>query len=116
MLHSYGHRITRGLLLFLGLPDGRWSGRQRAEAAACITSSQARGVRNMDRGATVIGLGHNPASASKVDRFVLMGLSARPAELLPWVLRGEWSHLARDLQESRFASFERPTCAQSLCR
>jgi hypothetical protein len=24
LLHLYGHRITRGLVLFLGLPDGRW--------------------------------------------------------------------------------------------
>lgn len=38
LLHGYGHRITRGLLLFLGLPDGRWCGRERAEAAACMTS------------------------------------------------------------------------------
>ena len=107
MLHTYGHRITRGLLLFLGLPDGRWPGRERAEAAVCMTSSQARGVQSMGTGALVFGIGHNPGSACKVDRFVQLGLSTRPAESLPWVLRGEWSELARGLQESRFASFER---------
>ncbi len=107
LLHGYGHRITRGLVLFLGLPDGRWAGRERAEAAACMTSSQARGVRNMGAGAIVVGVGHNPASADKVDRFVLLGVSARALEDLPWVLRGDWSGLAKDLQESRFASFER---------
>jgi hypothetical protein len=26
LLHLYSHRITRGLVLFLGLPDGRWPG------------------------------------------------------------------------------------------
>ncbi len=107
MLHTYGHRITRGLLLYLGLPDGRWPGRERAEAAVCMTSSQARGVQSMGTGALVFGIGHNPTSACKVDRFVHLGLSARPAASLPWVLRGDWSDLARGLQESRFASFER---------
>ncbi len=107
LLHGYGHRICRGVILFLGLPDGRWCGRERAEAAVCMTSSQARGVQNMGTGATVFGLGHNPASTARVDRFILLGLSARRAEDLPWVLRGDWSGLARELQETRFASFER---------
>ena len=95
MLHAYGHRITRGLLLYLGLPDERWPGRERAEAAVCMTSSQARGAQSMGTGALVFGIGHNPASACKVDRFVQLGLSARPAESLPWVLRGDLSNLAR---------------------
>jgi hypothetical protein len=72
-----------------------------------MTSSQARGIRNMGGGATVLGVGHNPASAAEVDRFVLLGLSGRGQENLPWTLRGDWSTLAKDLQESRFASFER---------
>ena len=107
LLHGYGHRICRGVILFLGLPDGRWGGRERAEAAACMTSSQARGVQHMGTGATVFGIGHNPASRARVDRFIQLGLSSRRAEDLPWVLRGDWSELARDLQETRFASFER---------
>ncbi len=78
MLHAYGHRITRGLLLYLGLPDERWPGRERAEAAVCMTSSQARGVQSMGTGALVFGIGHNPTSACKVDRFVHLGMSARP--------------------------------------
>ncbi len=107
LLHLYGHRITRGLVLFLGLPDGRWPGRERAEAAVCMTSSQARGVQSMGAGALVVGVGHNAASAAKVDRFVRLGVSEHPLGDMPWVLRGGWSELARDLQESRFAAFER---------
>jgi hypothetical protein len=107
LLHSYGHRVTRGLILFLGLPDGRWPGRERAEAAACMTSCQVRGIQNLGSGAIVFGVGHNPVCADKIDRFMLLGAdSARPLDL-PWVLRGEWSALARKIQESRFASFER---------
>jgi len=107
LLHTYGHRMTRGLVLYLGLPDGRWPGRERAEAAVCMTSSQARGVQNLGTGAFVLGTGHNPASAEKVDRFALLGPSPSRAEVLPWALRGRWSALARELQESRFESFER---------
>jgi hypothetical protein len=107
LLHLYGHRITRGLLLFIGFPDGRWPGRERAEAAVSMTCSQARSVKNMGTGATVFGMGHNPTSAAKVDRFLLLGVSGRSAAALPPILRGSWSEVARDLQESRFASFER---------
>jgi hypothetical protein len=107
LLHSYGHRVTRGLILFLGLPDGRWPGRERAEAAVCMTSCQVRGVQNLGSGAIVFGVGHNPACADNIDHFMLLGADAARDQVLPWVLRGEWSALARRLQESRFAAFER---------
>jgi hypothetical protein len=107
LLHSYGHRVTRGLLLFLGLPDGRWPGRERAEAAVCMTSCQVRGIQNLGSGAIVFGVGHNPVCAEKIDRFMLLGDDMAGGQALPWVLRGDWSALARKLQESRFASFER---------
>jgi hypothetical protein len=107
LLHSYGHRVTRGLILFLGLPDGRWAGRERAEAAVCMTSCQVRGVQNLGSGAIVFGVGHNPACADKIDHFTVLGGAAAPAESVSWVLRSDWSALARKLQESRFSSFER---------
>lgn len=107
LLHGYGHRVTRGLLLFLGVPDGRWPGHERAEASVLMTSSQARGVKSIGTGATVIGIGHNPASSRKVDRFILLEQSIRQLESLPSGIRDNWSDLARDLYESRFESFER---------
>jgi hypothetical protein len=107
LLHGYGHRITGGLLFFLGIPDGRWPGHERAESAVLMTSSQARSVKSIGTGATVIGIGHNPASSRKVDRFILLKRSPRQLQSLPSVLGDNWSELARDLYESRFASFER---------
>jgi hypothetical protein len=107
LLHGYGHRITRGLVLYLGLPDGRLPGRERAEAAVCMTCSQARGVRNMGAGALVYGVGHNAASASRVDRFIPLASAIDDPDAVPRALRGSWSALARDLQGSRFAAFER---------
>jgi hypothetical protein len=99
--------VTRGLILFLGLPDGRWAGRERAEAAVCMTSCQVRGVQNLGSGAIVFGVGHNPACADKIDRFTVLGAAAAPAESVSWILGNDWSALARKLQESRFSSFER---------
>ena len=107
LLHTYGHRITRGLLLFIGLPDGRWPGRERAEAAVNMTCSQARSVKNMGAGATVIGLGHNPVSANRVDRYLLMGLTEHNGTPNPGEESVTWSELACDLQASRFAALER---------
>ena len=107
LLHSYGHRVTRGLILFLGLPDGRWPGRERAEAAMCMTSCQLRGVQNLGTGAIVFGVGHNPTCADAIDHFMLLGTGSPRGQAMPWVLHGDWSALARQLQESRFASFER---------
>ena len=107
LLHCYGHRVTRGLILFLGMPDGRWPGRERAEAAVCMTSCQVRGIQNLGSGAIVFGVGHNPACAETIDHFMQLGADTADNQALPWVLRGDWSALARKLQESRFASFER---------
>ena len=107
LLHTFGHRVTRGLILFLGLPDGRWAGRERAEAAVCMTSCQVRGVQNLGSGAIVFGVGHNPACADKIDHFTALGAGAGLADSVSWILRNDWSALARKLQESRFSSFER---------
>ncbi len=72
-----------------------------------MTSSQARGVKSIGSSATVIGIGHNPASSAKVDRFIHLAEFTRRLESPPLVLRDNWSNLARDLHESRFESFER---------
>jgi len=107
LLHGYGHRVTRGLILFLGVPDGRSTGRERAQSAACMTASQVRGVQNMESGPTVIGLGHGLASADQFDRFVNLDMSARATERQAWDLDGDGSQISRELKASRFDAFER---------
>ena len=64
MLHYYGHRVVRGTLVFLGIPDGRRHPmRKEDESAVIMTGKQAIGVQNIRAGAEIIAIGHNPAIA-----------------------------------------------------
>ena len=62
LLHDFGHRVVRGTLIWLGIPDGRRSQQQQsAENAVLMTGKQANGIRNFNIGAEIIALGNNPA-------------------------------------------------------
>lgn len=64
LLHAYGHRVVRGTLIWLGVPDGRRSANQQAaENAVLMTGKQASGVRNASVGAEIYVVGQNPAIA-----------------------------------------------------
>ena len=108
MLHNFGHRIVRGTLIFLGVPDGRRSRIQKNdESAVIMTGQQANGVRNIGAGPEIVVLGHNPEIEHK-------GFNSAVAL---------WSHtdslfeekrstvgdkaVIEELRESRFSSFER---------
>ena len=61
LLHSFGHRVVRGTLIWLGIPDGRRSPEQQAvENAVIMTGKQANGVRNFNIGAEIVAIGNNP--------------------------------------------------------
>jgi hypothetical protein len=61
LLHGYGHRLVRGTLLFLGVPDGRCSQRQRAHADAVILAArQADGLRHLGAGPDIVALSSDP--------------------------------------------------------
>jgi hypothetical protein len=100
MLHHFGHRVVRGTLVFLGIPDGRTDRlQQENESAAMMTGKQASGVRNFQTGADIIVLGHNPAIAK-------CGFQA--AIILPSnaIATSDSATLA-ELREARFGSFDR---------
>ncbi|MDJ0568995.1 MAG: hypothetical protein QNJ53_08090 [Pleurocapsa sp. MO_192.B19] len=66
LLHDYGHRVVRGTLLFLGVPDGRRSEKlKQQEHAVIMAGKQADGVRNIDVGPEVVVMGSNPEIAHK---------------------------------------------------
>jgi hypothetical protein len=115
LLHDYGHRVVRGTLLFLGVPDGRRSQKLiQKENAAIMTGKQADGVRNMNVGPEVVVLGSNPEIAHKgftnaiilesddgnfhfkEDAFYFKDQNAEDQKAL-----------IEELRESRFGSFER---------
>jgi hypothetical protein len=103
MLHHYGHRVIRGTLVFLGIPDGRRDRLQKEnESAVIMTGKQASGVRNLTSGAEIIALGHNPTNAQQgfQDTIIL------PGESTAAIVASD-NIVLEELRESRFSSFER---------
>ncbi len=104
MLHHYGHRVVRGTLVFLGIPDGRRHPmRKDDESAVIMTGKQAIGVQNARAGAEIIALGHNPAIAQQgfQDAIVLS------SDLSPTIENSPSKVAFEKLQESRFSAYER---------
>ncbi len=66
LLHGYAHRLVRGSLLFLGVPDGRCSQRQRAHANAVIqVARQAEALRHLGAGPDIVALSSDPCIAAE---------------------------------------------------
>jgi hypothetical protein len=66
LLHVYAHRVVRGTLLFLGIPDGRCNERQRAHADAVILAArQADGIRHLGTGPEIVALSSDPCIAAE---------------------------------------------------
>lgn len=62
LLHDFGHRVVRGTLIWLGIPDGRRSQQQQSvENAVIMAGKQVNSIRNFNIGAEIIALGNNPA-------------------------------------------------------
>lgn len=115
MLHHFGHRVVRGTLVFLGVPDGRRSQRRKEdESAVIMTGKQANGVRNFNSGADIIALGHNPALCTLCNSEGTAHQGFQDAIILPSSLaiattsdRVGQQNVLEELRESRFGSFER---------
>lgn len=106
MVHDFGHRVTRGTLVFLGVPDGRRSQMQKKdENAVIMTGKQASGVRNVGVGPEIIALGHNPAIAQQgLNDAIILGSHT---DSLLAVQEVDHQAVIEELRESRFGSFER---------
>jgi hypothetical protein len=115
LLHDFGHRVVRGTLLFLGVPDGRWTHKQKQkENAVIMTGKQANGIRNINVGPEVLVMGHNPEIANKgfSNAIVLESnedhLSFRKDSFYFKDQNAEdQKALIEELKESRFTAFER---------
>jgi hypothetical protein len=108
MLHHFGHRVVRGTLVFLGVPDGRRSPLQKEnESAALMTGKQANGVRNLNTGAEIMALGHNPAIAHQGFQAAIVLSSSSPASVETNDQTLDRQITLEQLREARFGSFER---------
>ena len=115
LLHDFGHRLVRGTLIFLGIPDGRRSEKlKQKESAAIAAGKQADSVRNMNVGPEIVVMGSDPAIAyqgftkaiileSNDDRFYFRDGSCD----FPNKTTEEQIAVIEELRESRFSSFER---------
>ncbi len=108
LLHDFGHRVVRGTLLFLGVPDGRRSNKQQQqEHSVIMTGKQADGVRNIDVGPEVVVLGSNPEIAHKGFSNAIILESSDDSFYFKDLNVEEQKPMIEDLRESRFGSFER---------
>lgn len=60
LIHRFGHRSVRGLLLAVGRPDGRLFAFTKTEAAALLAVKQMIFVENLGEHPEVISVGSNP--------------------------------------------------------
>ena len=115
LLHDFGHRVVRGTLLFLGVPDGRRSHRlKQQEHAVIMAGKQADGVRNIDVGPEVVAIGSNPIIAQKGFSNAIVLESSdecfhfhNDAYYFQNKNADSQKALIEELRESRFSAFER---------
>jgi hypothetical protein len=107
LLHRFGHRVVRGALVFLGVPDGDRSRKlKHARDAAIMTGKQADGVRNLGVGAEIIAVGHNREIEYKGFNEAIV-LETKTNSPQTAKLPADQKAVIEELRESRFNSFER---------
>ncbi len=107
LLHHFGHRVKRGVLVFLGLPDGRVSELANKESSALMTAKQTYAIKHLGIGANIILLGHNPKIA-KIKFFKNLIVPSKSNYLIKnKSLEITDQKTFAKLVESRFSSFER---------
>ena len=108
LLHSFGHRVVRGTLVWLGVPDGRHSRQQqKVESAAIRTGTQVNGVRNFNVGAEIIAVGRNPAIADRGFNNALLLSNNDDSIYAKNLPDAEQKEQIEVLKESCFVAFER---------
>ena len=107
LLHAFAHRIVRGTLIWLGIPDGRGGKQQQqAENAVIMTGKQINGVRNLKVGAEIIALSSNRAIA-RLSFCKALILDSNNNSIYFRLTTAEQKEQIEKLRESCFGSFER---------
>lgn len=115
LLHDFGHRVVRGTLMFLGVPDGRRSQKLKHQQNAVImTGKQADGVRNINVGPEVVVIGSNPEIAHQnFSGAIVLENSDDSCYFHKDIYYSQDQNattqkiLIEELRESRFSAFER---------
>ncbi|MCX5933159.1 MAG: hypothetical protein NTW83_15455 [Cyanobacteria bacterium] len=114
LLHTQAHRVVRGTLLFLGVPDGRCSEGQRSQAqAAILTGRQADGIRHLGVGPEIVAVSSDPRVRQEAFSEKLL----LPSQVHAGCEDNANPHVGdgiEALRESRFGSFRRLLAAYLL--
>lgn len=107
LLHIFGHRIVRGTLIWLGVPNGKRSERQqKAENAVIMTGKRIKSLENLRVGAEIIAVGSNSAIASEGFSKTMV-LNSSNDSIYFRSTPTEQREQIEKLRESCFGSFER---------
>lgn len=108
LLHEFAHRVNRGTLLFLGIPDGRFSEKLKCkENAVLMTGKQANGIHHLRTGPEIVTISsnpglHHPSFSTNIQLpSNLFKNDVRSPEKIPT------NNLIENLRESRFSAFSR---------
>mmetsp|Transcript_8636 Transcript_8636/g.27086 ORF Transcript_8636/g.27086 Transcript_8636/m.27086 type:complete len:1229 (+) Transcript_8636:143-3829(+) len=80
-VHRCLHRVVRGTLVALGVPDGRLRALIDSECAAFLTASQIKSIENWGVGPELVTIGHHTYSPAMVDGAIIFDAFKRPAFL-----------------------------------
>lgn len=107
LLHTHAHRVVRGTLMFLGIPDGRCSSLQRAEAnAVMLAARQSDGIRHLDIGPEIVAVGSEPSIIAGPFRTTML-LPSHIHDGCEEVRVPPTSNLCEAIRESRFGALLR---------
>ena len=108
LLHDFAHRVVRGTLLFLGIPDGRRNHKfKQRENTAIMTGKQANGIRNINVGPEVLLMGSNPEIVHKGFTNSIVLDSNNDSYYFKNLNAEDQKEMIEELRESRFSAFER---------
>ena len=108
-VHRTLHRVCRGTLVALGVPDGRLRALIDAECAAYLSVHQIKSIANWGVGAEVVTVGHHTYSPEIVSGCVILE-STRPAFL------SEMAHGASPANEAASSNARRVSFLSPMIR
>ncbi|KAA8496343.1 hypothetical protein FVE85_0072 [Porphyridium purpureum] len=73
-VHRFTHRVTRGVMLAVGRPDGRLISLTAREAQCLMAALQAKCVQHLRSGPDLITVGHNSYKPSVLERDISVAL------------------------------------------
>eukprot|EP00897_Mesotaenium_endlicherianum_P003173 jgi/Mesen1/2884/ME000175S02040 len=71
-VHRFTHRVTRGVLLAVGRPDGRLCSQTKCESWVLMALLQARSIVNLGAAAEAVTIGHNPHTTSLIKNHLVL--------------------------------------------